>query len=95
MKVVINRCWGGFGLSEDACKYLGLEHSYSFISRDDPRLVECVETLGSEKASGICARLVIVEIPDGINYGIEEHDGIETIVNEDYRDKFYINCEEV
>ena len=95
MKIVINRCFGGFSLSEEAVEYLGLERSHSFICRDDPKLVKCVETLGSKRASGTCANLVIVEIPDETNYGIEEYDGVETVVNEDYRDKFYIQYKEV
>jgi hypothetical protein len=46
--------------------------------RDDPLLVEAVETLG-EKACGSCAKLVVVEIPDGIDWEIEEYDGSEYI----------------
>lgn len=54
MKVVINRCYGGFGLSREACKYLGIEPEINYVkwilntdNRAHPKLVECVETLGS------------------------------------------------
>ena len=96
MKLVVNRCYGGFELSKEAVEYLGFKwdgHGYLFklgMNRDDPRLVKCVEELGTDVASGKCAKLVVVEIPDGINYGVEEYDGVETVVNEDYRDLYYV-----
>lgn len=85
MKVVINRCYGIFGLSEEAYNYLGLEWEGSGFKynrhekRADPKLVECVETLGSERASGKLAELKVVEIPDDICWEISEYDGMETI----------------
>lgn len=135
MKVVINRCYGGFSLSKEACKRyweikgvpvyieddkrytsLGLftvwfipeeeriktkegeefynmnmddrkayNHEYSKqtwydsrVDRSDPVLVQVVEELG-EKASGRCAELDIVNIPDDVNYQIEEYDGKEWV----------------
>lgn len=66
-KVVLNNCYGGFSLSEKACKFLGLKLSdylaSRLYSRDDPKLVECIEVLG-EEANGLCADLVIVEYDD-------------------------------
>lgn len=128
MKVVINSCHGGFGLSplaimeylkrkEKEChfyngglskKYKRIENisdiggllfsvstkdvgknaawedikphyfSYYGIDRTDKDLISVVEELG-EKANGECARLSIVEIPDGIEWEISEYDGIETV----------------
>lgn len=82
MKVVINKCYGGFGLSKEAYEYLGLDwdgYGYKYDNnRADPKLVECVETLG-DAASGSCAKLKVVEIPDGVEWEIEEYDGIEWI----------------
>ena len=43
-----------------------------------PRLVECVETLGT-KANGRFAELHVVEIPDDVDWFIDEYDGIESI----------------
>ena len=48
------------------------------IQRDDPYLVEVVETLGG-KANGRCSNLVVVEIPDGVQWEITEYDGLESI----------------
>ena len=134
MKVVINRCYGGFGLSAKAIelflkkhnkecffyKQTGYAHEgneeytkvetdkaddgrlthvmlkemgekfneidnefYYYESfyddRNNTTLIETVEELGIEAASGDHAELDIVEIPDGINYTIDEYDGIETI----------------
>ena len=130
MKVVINRCFGGFGLSSAALKrYMALkgrecyffrhdfkagtntpisddaansvfasaydipnpddlsaeerDKHYLYVSgcdnlRTDPDLIRVVEELG-EKANGECADLKIVKIPNGIDYEIDEYDGLETI----------------
>ena len=47
--------------------------------KNDPDLVKIVEVLGSEKASGSLSELQIVEIPDDIEYEINDYDGVETI----------------
>ena len=124
MKVVINNCYGGFGLSDEAERKLyekgskmveacdpkeyygeredwekkfeedkkrtgifGMNvvdgkilhtnnHDEEF--RSDPQLVAVVEELG-EKANGECAELKIVEIPDDVEWTIEEYDGNEWV----------------
>lgn len=48
------------------------------VARDNPLLVAVVEEMG-EAASGSCAELNVVEIPDGVDYVIEEYDGMEWI----------------
>ena len=82
MKVVINRCYGGFGLSEKAYEYLDIPwDGYGYICNEDrtnPKLVECVEKLG-EDANGTFAELKVVEIPDDVEWTIEEHDGLEWV----------------
>jgi len=59
-----------------------LYNSVSLSSRDydrtDPKLIECVEKLG-DKANGSCAKLRVIEIPDGIDYEIDEYDGFESV----------------
>lgn len=112
MKIVINKCYGGFGLSEEAVllysKKKGLNiivvrdkimkslrHYYldevkdgnyfsdRDIQRNDSVLIEVVEELGG-KANGFCSELQIVEIPDDVEWIIEEYDGKEWIA-EDHR----------
>ena len=134
MKVVINKCYGGFGLSkeafvrygeitgkkvwiEDDTKYKSLgiftvwtcppeerpenreEEFYSMsmeertaynesyrkntldcysMQRNDPALVQLVEEMG-EKAFGRHAELSVVQIPDDVQYEIEEYDGKEWV----------------
>jgi hypothetical protein len=144
MKVVINKCYGGFSLSDAAYEKLiewgipvrryqeqprnpvtGLyqkveanegevifdrelipagedEHTDRFYraykgtpglfarywetwtssARSHPLVVRVVEELGAGHrtgASGQCANLKIVEIPDGTEYEIDEYDGMEHI----------------
>jgi hypothetical protein len=83
MKIVINTCYGGFGLSKEALALYNERsrtvETYDFlIKRDDPILVEVVEQLG-EDASDRFANLKVVEIPDDVQWGIEEYDGNEWI----------------
>lgn len=134
MKVVINKCYGGFSLSKEGCeryweiknqkvwieddtkfKSMGLftvwlvppdqrledkeNEFYSMsmedriaynqqyrtqtwsgcdVDRSDPILVQLVEE-NSAKYSGRCAELGVTEIPDGVDYIIEEYDGKEWV----------------
>jgi hypothetical protein len=41
-------------------------------------LVQVIEELG-EEANGSHAKLEVIEIPDGVEYTIDEYDGIESI----------------
>ena len=81
MKVIINDCHGGFGLSKEAEEYLG---GYEFgtyeygQNRDDPNLVRCVEELGV-KANDHYSCLKVVEIPDDVEWHIAEHAGREWV----------------
>lgn len=131
-KIVVNRCYGGFSLSEAGvmlyAKLKGLtvyserDEKSSFttywivppedrlpepsqadwqawpmderteyirkqdaqeindrkLERDDPALVETVETLGAA-ANGMCAQLDVTAIPADVEWQIEEYDGREWI----------------
>ncbi len=137
MKVVINRRFGGFGLSDAAYlrlidlgipvrKYIEQERSEetglwlpetrndgevifdSALSDDEgnalgrrqlskltgtrfsdhwirergrshPLVVQAVESLGSEVASGRFASLKVIEVPDGTEFEIDDYDGMESI----------------
>ena len=52
--------------------------SHRDIPRSDPKLIQVVGELG-EAANGRFAELRIVEIPDGVEYEIEEYDGREWV----------------
>lgn len=51
---------------------------YRDIERDDPVLVQVVETLG-DKADGSFAKLEIEDLPKGTLYRITEYDGYESV----------------
>ena len=128
-KVILNKCFGGFGVSKEAyelyAKKKGIDvfhytqknlkneiYTYAtddnrsfdfyfmkdfgdnvYISnedfkkyflnldenfREDKTLIEVVEELG-EKANTFYSNLKIVEIPDDLDYVIDNYDGIETL----------------
>lgn len=131
MKIVINRCFGGFGLSDKAIEMimerkglncyryeiqfkrngeeyirvdnfssgnlLGAYYTtadlgervseipndkywyYGRLERTDEDMISVIEELGEETASGKFSELRVVEIPDGVNWELDEYDGIETI----------------
>jgi len=54
------------------------------LDRNDPLLIEVIETITCKKASGRFAKLKIVEIPENVEWHIEEHDGLEWVA-EDHR----------
>ena len=81
MKVVINDCHGGFGLSKEAREYLGGYEwgAYeNYQDRSDPDLVRCVEELGV-RANDQYSCLKVVEIPDDVEWHIAEHAGKEWV----------------
>jgi hypothetical protein len=128
MKIVINKCYGGFGLSPLAFKrlaklqgkqvyfYVPIDDSDDYFKvnniddikdsiyfypvtkdlghiasendvfnyifktpeRNDSLLVRVIEELG-DKANGEYAELKIVEIPDDVDWIIEEYDGVEWV----------------
>lgn len=131
MKIVINVCHGGFGLSYGAmlryCELKGLEvwpdddgrwsDSWTYwlvpedqrvgrdddfyewpleerqaynrkyreqtidhyrIERNDPILVQVVEEMGQE-AAGRFAELKVVDVPDDVEWTLEEYDGWESV----------------
>jgi len=82
-KIVINKCYGGFGLSQEAfieLQKLDSEDNpfYHRNNRDSLKLIEVIEKLGS-RANGQHSELKIVEIPDDVEYTIADYDGIEWV----------------
>jgi hypothetical protein len=91
MEIVTNRCYGGFGLSDEFVKYLNSkyktkdEDSYTNISflqdRTNPILINAMKEFGYEKVSDKFADLYIDNIPDeATDFEISEYDGFETII---------------
>lgn len=92
MKIVINKAYGGWHVSKDFCQHYNIPYKeqYGFcypeenITKKDQRLIEYIKKFGSKKASGQFSNLVVVNIPKGKAYRIEEYDGYEYI---EYRDE--------
>ena len=82
MKVVINGCYGGYSLSDEALAYLGIPGGSRYTYDDDranPKLVECVEKLGEAASHGLGSSLYVVEVPDDVEWTITDYDGIEQV----------------
>ena len=83
MKIVINACYGGFSLSDRGLarynELTGHNQTYYYdIQRDDPHLVQVIEELGFW-SGGYYSKLKIVEIPDDVDWQIQEYDGNEWV----------------
>jgi len=114
MKIVLNKCYGGFHISDEGyewllknknwkCTTLGKDGEwknsnakiykseedipfggkYYFTSDDrgfrtNKDVIEMVKIL-KEKASFQTSKIEIIEIPDNVDYEIEEHAGIEHV----------------
>jgi hypothetical protein len=97
MKVVINTCYGGFGLSNKAkARYLDLAgkepvHWYD-MNRADKHLIQVVEGLGRE-ADGPNSKLKVVNVEAGRWFRIKEYDGYEEIEYRDIDDSWTLATE--
>lgn len=83
MKVVINTCFGGFGLSEAAeaeCERRFGKSSHE-LGRNHEGLISLIEEIGLEEAAGDYAKLKILNIPDDVldAFEIEDYDGMESV----------------
>ena len=90
MKIAINKCFGGFNVSKEAIiklNEMGCEHlingkviteKHRSENRSCPHLIKVIEEMG-EKADGECAKLKIIEIPDDVEFEIDDYDGMESV----------------
>ncbi len=83
MKIVINTCYGGFGISDEALKrYNDITGKdiewYGDLERDDVTLIKLVEEMGAA-VNDTFSNLKIVEIPNTVYWEIEEYDGKEWV----------------
>jgi hypothetical protein len=81
MRILINRCYGGFGLSDAAVtrlQELGVLAYHREIERNDPKLLQVFDELG-QATNGPFAELQAIEVPEGVEWQIEEYDGYEHV----------------
>ena len=65
-------------LNDDGTYIEGAYFSERYIARDDPLLIKTIEDLGDE-ANGAFAKLKIIEIPNNVEWVIQEYDGAEHV----------------
>lgn len=84
-KIAVNKCFGGFGLSQKARdlyesisgKHIE-EYDWCEDMRDDETLIGVIEQLGAD-ADGTFSEIEIVKIPDNNYWVIDNYDGVETV----------------
>ena len=85
MKILLNNDYGGYSLSQEFVNHLiannlvAQDSNIYNIDRDNQIIIEEAIKFGLENASGICANLKVVKIPDSCEYRIGEYDGSEWI----------------
>ncbi len=84
--IVINTCFGGFGISDEALAMMNdlaspgqVYDCCYWLERDDPILVKVVEELGDKANATSGAKLKVVRIPNDVEWELGEYDGIEHI----------------
>lgn len=79
MKMVVNKCYGGFGVSKAVAEFLELPYAFE-ADRYDVRLIDIIEN-NKMPFNGEFANLKVVEIPDcATDHYIEEYDGFEHVI---------------
>ena len=77
MKIIINRCFGGFCINEVSLKELGIKETVNM--RVNPELIKAIES--GKYVNSCFSKLTIVTIPDeATDFAIEEYDGNESII---------------
>lgn len=77
MKLVINTCFGGFGINPSIAGKYGFDE-YS-ESRTNKKLIELIEH--GVDCNGSCSELKVVDIPDeATDYKIIDYDGSEDVL---------------
>ena len=86
MKVLYNTCYGGFGFSKEFIEEFNNRHTERIHrleawheERIDPDVITLFEEKGSEWSSGIHSKLKLMEIPDDVEFHIQEYDGTEEV----------------
>jgi len=84
MRIVLNKCYGGFAVSTYAWATLGIDpDDLPSQLRVNPALIEALTEFGADTSvyNGPCAKLVVVEIPrNTTDWHVIEYDGYEQLV---------------
>jgi len=84
MKIIINTCYGGFCFSRAAIDlyvkrggmFMKQEHDSDL--RTDPVMIQIVEQMKGHAADKV-SHLVVITIPDDIEWYVDQYDGIEWV----------------
>lgn len=77
MKIVINNCFGGFGINDKIAKQYNLDRRH--VERTDPTLIKLLES--GVNCNTPNSELIIIDIPDNsTDWRIIECDGAEYVL---------------
>ena len=78
MKVILNKCFGGFNINETIAKKYGVD-AYDESARYNENIINLIES-GTD-CSGLFAQLEVVELPENTtDCEINDYDGFESII---------------
>ena len=79
MKIILNKYFGGFGVSDEAMERLGLTELDEENLRTSPELISAIES--GEDVNDDYSDLAVINIPDtATDYYVDEYDGLETLI---------------
>lgn len=79
MKIIINSCFGGFGVNANILKKYDIQMSNKEDLRTNKKLIELIES--GVNCDTSYSHLIVEKIPDeATDYYIEEYDGVETVL---------------
>ena len=87
MKLVLNKCYGGFSISDSAKEQLRIPSNYPYRghakgleTRFHEDIAALIEKYGESEISGRFAKLEVYELPDTVtDWEIDENDGYERL----------------
>lgn len=78
MKVIVNKCFGGFNINETIANKYGVD-AYGEDARHNENIINLIES--GIDCSGLFAQLEVVEIPENAtDWEINDYDGFESII---------------
>ena len=82
MYIIINRCYGGFQLSDEFCEKYNRSHYLNLDERTNIEIIKEICEFGFDNASGGFSKIRVAKISDDVtDYDISDYDGVESVIS--------------